>query len=171
MDNNQLIFQLLFYTLIFYSGLCLVFFLFISKIQAQVYENTVQNKVRPDLLKILQEKDSNGEIKGFSKSNANALRDLSIRYSNSSNSNSGMNTALICVGVLLVLFIVIPGYMLYRNGVRFGYKTILWNALGFYTLMVIFGIYFFMRILSRYSPILPTELIQMVITGGQRLTD
>jgi len=168
MDYTQLIFQLLLYILIFYSGLCLIFFLFISKIQTQVYETTIQDKLRPDLLRVLGEKDSNGEIKAFSQLSANELRDLSIRYSNSSNSNSGLDTILIVIGVLLV---VIPGYMLYRNGVRFGYKTILWNALGFYTLMVIFGIYFFMRILSRYSPILPSELIQMVITGGQRLTD
>jgi hypothetical protein len=171
MDYNQLVFQLLFYTLIFYTGLCLVFFLFIGVIQAQVYATTVQNKVRPDLLKILGENDSNGEIKVFSKTYANALRDLSIRYSSSSNSNSGMNIALICIGILLVLVILIPGYMLYQNGIRFGYKAIIWNALGFYFLMVCFGIYFFIRVLSRYSPILPSELIQMVITGGQRLID
>jgi hypothetical protein len=140
-------------------------------IQARVYESTVQNNVRPDLLRILEEKDSREEIKLFSKLNANALRDLSIRYSNSSDSNSGLNTALICIGVLLVLFILIPGYMLYRNGIRFGYKAIIWNTLGFYLLMVCFGFYFFIRVLNRYSPILPTELIQMVITGGQRLID
>ena len=167
MNTNQLVFQLLFYILIFYIGLCLVFFLCIGTIQTQVYENIVQDKVRPDILKILREKDSNGEIKEFSKSYSSTLRDLSIQYSNSSNSNSRMNIVLISVGVLLGLSVLISGYMLYRNGT----KEMIWNALGFYFLMVCFGIYFFIRVLSRYSSILPSKLIEEVFKGGERLVD
>lgn len=169
MNYNQLVFQLLFYSLIFYSGLCLVFFFVIGVVQAQVYQTTVNENVRPDLLKIIREKDSDGSVKIFSKGYASQLRDLSIRYSESSNSNTGMNIALACIGVLLVLFILVPGYMLYKNGIRFGYGEILWRALGFYSLMVLFGIYFFIRILTKYSPILPSELIQSVISGGEAL--
>lgn len=169
MNYTQLVFELLFYTLIFYSGLCMVFFFVIGVIQARVYETTVQDKVRPDLLRILQSKDSDNQVKQFSEIYASKLRDLSIRYSQPSHSNTGMDIALSVIGVLLVLFILIPGYMLYKNGIRFGYREILWKALGFYILMVFFGIYFFIRVLSKYTAVLPSEMIEAVVIGGREL--
>lgn len=169
MNYTQLVFELLFYTLIFYSGLCMVFFFVIGVVQTRVYQTTVEDKVRPDLLRILQSKDSDGEVKKFSQIYSSKLRDLSLRYSQPSNSNTGMNIALSMIGVLLVLFILVPGYMLYRNGIRFGYKEILWKALGFYTLMVFFGIYFFLLVLSKYSAVLPSEMTEAVVVGGGEL--
>jgi hypothetical protein len=140
----------------------MLFIWVIGKVQRQVYESTVQNSVKPDLVEGIRRYDSSGLIKQVASDLSPKLADLSVEYTKSSDHNAPIHNALMLVGVLMILFLLIPGWLLYQNGVRFGVKEILWRALGFYLLLLIFGVYFFVRAVSSYAPFTFSQLIKKV---------
>jgi hypothetical protein len=146
----------------------MVFIWVIGKIQRQIYEKTVNNSVKPDLLVGLEDYDRMGIIKDLSRKFSPKLQELSTEYSKSSFTNARIHSALAMVGILMILFLLIPGWLLYQNGVYFGVKEILWRALGFYLLLFFFGVYFFMRAVSRYAPFTMGELIQATLQSAIR---
>lgn len=171
MDITQLVFEILLYVLIFYSLLCVLFLLVISKFQYKVYKQTVSEMIQPSMVKSLKEDDSNGEFMMIGKTFSKKLNELSNAYATPDRefSNRNIHVALTCFGIILVLFILIPGYLLYKKQIVLPYRRMLKEAILFFGMLIGFGIYFFTRVVSRYVPIIPSELFQYIIDGATRL--
>lgn len=165
MNTTFLFFQVLFYILLFYAGLCSIFIWGMGNAQRQIYGSIVYN-LKPQITAGIRRFDSRRMVKESIREFTPKLQELSNEYSKPLYTNVRMHTTLAMVGILLVLFLIIPGWLLYQNGIRFGVKEILWRALGFYLFMLLFGIYLWFRAVSRYAPFTSSELVDTILTGA-----
>ena len=176
MRSLELIFNSLFHCVILFTVISLLFWLYIRKVEAKTLDNEIQRSIRNIFRDNVESNpDLRQKAKLFATQNSVILNALSESYSGPDicSINTNKVIKIMNVGFIVIMWIVVISVLsimlmtcitnehLYLIGYIFRQNIIIFICIG------IIEFIFFLYVASKYSPIYPSEITQIVVNSVQ----
>lgn len=165
--------SLIFHILFLFVALSLLFVFYISKLETQIFQNEINDRLTSTIPSSLSKNDTFGIKKSYLKNNQTTLNDLKNYYSSNTNNtetnNKYLKIIMVIVSVNLLLFIILPYTYLKFVG---NYHEISLGKLFLENLVLFifvggFEIFFFINYARNYVPVLPSVFVNNVYSDLQ----
>lgn len=166
-DKTDYSFSLIFHVLFLFVALSLLLVFIISKIETQVFQEQIDERLTSIIPTTLSGSDNNGILKQFFKDKQSTLNDLSKFYSSNTNNtntnNNYLKIIMIIIAVSLLLLILIPYlYLKFVGNYDVSMGKILTENLILFIFVGAFEAFFFFKFAKNYIPVLPSVFVNSV---------
>lgn len=160
-------FSLIFHVLFLFIALSLLLVFIISKIETQVFQDQIDQRLTSIIPTTLSNNDKNGILKQLFKDKQSTLNDLKNFYSSNTNNtdtnNSYLKIIMIIIAVTLLLLILIPYlYLKFVGNYDVSLGKILTENLILFIFVGAFEAFFFFKFAKNYIPVLPSVFVNSV---------